>query len=424
MKILGGLLTALVGALAAAGVAGVGCSTTNNLNNGGGTSGLGETCTRTFDCKSGLVCEQNVCLEPTTTTPVPDGGSASGGDSGTTTAPAPHLGLLNESCQVSSDCQAPLECLPTGGGGGKCSVVAWGLTATGKTCTGECNTAADCCELPVNFDPFLSEWETQVDGGGYIFHPGLTQTNVRCEDLLAFLGGDATICANPANFTSLTQSLAQGCFYYNAYCGSCGASGPWACTNSQCVYTAPCTPTGTVASMATACPSETRTGRGLSITCTVPAGATMGSCQAGCAMDSDCAGKIPPGSNHTCSAADAGAGTNCTCYQSACYFKCARDLDCAAGNVCDPTTHLCKPAGCTGDPDCIQSLGNPRATCTGGTCQIKCDNDSNCGPPTSICSSGYCKPAGCTSDTDCPGNGSHQFCVTATPTMYAGAITN
>ena len=141
-------------------------------------------------------------------------------------------------------------------------------------------------------------------------------------------------------------------------------------------------------------------------------------------MDSDCAGKIPPGSNHTCSAADAGAGTNCTCYQSACYFKCARDLDCAAGNVCDPTTHLCKPAGCTGDPDCIQSLGNPRATCTGGTCQIKCDNDSNCGPPTSICSSGYCKPAGCTSDTDCPGNGSHQFCVTATPTMYAGAITN
>jgi hypothetical protein len=411
----------LVGALAAAGVAVVGCSTTNNLNSGGGTSGAGETCTRTFDCKEGLVCLQNICL-PGPTTPVPEGGTMSTGDSGTGMVMGPHLGLLNESCQVSSDCQQPLECLSQ-----HCSVVSWQLTATGKTCSGECNTPADCCELPVNFDPFLSEWETQVaDGGGYIFHPGLTTTNVRCEDLLTFLGGDATICANPANFTSLTQSLAQGCFDYNTYCGSCGANGPWTCTNNQCVYTAPCTPSGTVPSLATACPTETRTGRGLSSTCTVPAGATMGSCQAGCAMDSDCAGKIPPGSGHTCSAADAGAGTNCTCYQSACYFKCAHDLDCAAGNTCDGTTHLCAPSGCKADADCIQSLSNPRAQCAMAThtCQIACDNDSNCGPPSSICSSGFCKPAGCTSDTDCPGNGTHEFCVTAMPTTYTGAITN
>src|SRR5215831_2776162 len=117
MKIVGGLLTSLVGALVAAGIAAVGCSTTNNLNTGGGTSDLGQTCTRTFDCKSGFVCEQNVCVTPTTT-PVADSGSTTGGDAGTT-APVPHLGLLNESCQVSSDCQTPLECLPTGSGGGK-----------------------------------------------------------------------------------------------------------------------------------------------------------------------------------------------------------------------------------------------------------------------------------------------------------------
>ena len=417
MKIVGRILISLAGALATAGVAVVGCSTTNNLNSGGGTSNLGETCTRTFDCMTGLICEQNVCLK-SATPPVPDGGTASGGDSGTS-MPGPHLGLLNESCQVSSDCQSPLECL-----GQVCNIVSWGLTATGKSCSGECNTAADCCELPFNFSPFLSGWDTLTDGGGYIFHPGLSQANTRCEDLLAFLGGDATICANTANFTTLTQSLAEGCFDYNTYCGSCGTSGPWACTNNQCVYTAPCTPSGPPAAPATACPSETRTGRGLSTTCTVAAGATTGSCQAGCAVDSDCAGKVPSGSTHTCSAADAGAGTNCTCYQSACYFKCAQDLDCVSSDTCDTTTHLCKPAGCKMDSDCIQSLDKARGKCVMSQCELACDNDSNCDPPLTICSQGYCKTSGCTSDSDCPSSGPHAFCVTATPTTYTGAITN
>src|SRR5579864_5062043 len=122
MKIVGRLLISLVGALAVAGAAVVGCSTTNNLNSGGGTSDLGETCTRTFDCKTGLICEQNVCLKaaPTTTA---DGGVLPTGDSGPAMT-GPHLGLLNESCQVSSDCQSPLECL-----GQRCSVVNYGLTS-------------------------------------------------------------------------------------------------------------------------------------------------------------------------------------------------------------------------------------------------------------------------------------------------------
>jgi hypothetical protein len=420
MKIVGRFLISLVGALAVAGAAVVGCSTTNNLNNGQGTSGPGETCTRSFDCKTGYICEQNICLAAAPTTTV-DGGVLPTGDSGPAMT-APHLGLLNESCQVSSDCQSPLECL-----GQRCSVVNYGLTATGKSCAGECNTPADCCELPVGFDPFLGEWEAQpVDGGPFVFHPGLSTSNVRCEDLLGFIGGDATICSNPANFNVDTETLAEGCFLYNTYCGSCGASGPWACTNNQCVYTAACTQAGTVAALASTCPSETRTGRGLSTTCTVAAGATMGSCQAGCAADADCAGKVPTGSNHTCSAADAGAGgTNCTCYQSSCYFKCAGDLDCASGNTCDGATHLCKAAGCMADADCVQSLGNPRAKCVTNACQVACDNDSNCGPPATICSNGFCKASGCTSDSDCPASGgAHEFCVTATATTYTGAITN
>ena len=78
MKIFRRLLISLVGALATAGVAVVGCSTTNDLNSGGGTSGPGETCTRTFDCKTGLICQQNICLTAVTP-PTPEGGVVTGG---------------------------------------------------------------------------------------------------------------------------------------------------------------------------------------------------------------------------------------------------------------------------------------------------------------------------------------------------------
>src|SRR5882672_6120868 len=165
MKIVGRILISLAGALAIVGAAVVGCSTTNNLNSGGGTSDIGETCTRTFDCKSGLVCEQNVCLKaaPTTTA---DGGVLPVNDSGT---PGPHLGLLNESCQTSADCQSPFECINQ-----SCTIVSYGLTVTGNTCQ-ECKTPADCCELPVGvgLTPgfYLSQWYTQsVDGGVYTEH--------------------------------------------------------------------------------------------------------------------------------------------------------------------------------------------------------------------------------------------------------------
>src|ERR1700722_7995843 len=89
----------MAGAVALVGAAVAGCSTTNNLNSGGGTSNLGETCTRTFDCKSPLVCEQNVCLVGAVA-PSADGGTVDGGEGGTGPA-GPHLGELNESCQTS-----------------------------------------------------------------------------------------------------------------------------------------------------------------------------------------------------------------------------------------------------------------------------------------------------------------------------------
>ncbi len=420
MKIVGRVLITLAGALALVSAAVVGCSTTNNLNNGQGTSGPGETCTRSFDCKSGLVCEQGVCFASSTSVS-PDGSIivVDGGDGGSTMT-GPHLGELHESCQTSRDCESPLECI-----GQECSVVNYGLTATGKTCV-ECNTAADCCELPVSFYAGDLYYDVLLDSGTYASGQ-LYNTSLRCQDLATFIG-DTTTCANAANFAPGLQDVATACFYYNTYCGTCGANGPWACNNNACVYNAPCTVSGTIVQeRAAQCPSETRLGHALSTLCNSADGGTTGACSAGCAMDSDCAGKTPIGTNHTCSAADAGGGGSCICgSDKACYFSCTSDLDCAAGKTCDTTAHLCKTGGCTADADCIQQLGNPNGKCMMNTCSISCTKDTDCSPPSTICSAGFCKAAGCTSDVDCNGGGAHSFCVTTPPTttQYSSAITN
>ncbi len=419
MKIVGRVLISLAGTVALISAAIVGCSTTNNLDTGRGTSGQGETCTRTFDCKDGFVCQQGVCFA--TAGSVSDGGVLGDGGDGSVVTTGPHLGELRESCQTSRDCESPLECI-----GQECSVVNYGLTATGKVC-GECNTPADCCELPVGFSAGFLEYEVLSDGG-FVNYVTLNQSSLRCEDLLKFIGGDATVCSNAATLPSYQQDLATGCFYYNTYCGSCGANGPWQCTNNSCVYTAPCTSIGTVTAQAVgSCPTETRLGHGLgSGTCNPTDGGVSGACAAGCSTATDCDGKIPTGTNHACSASDAGGGGNCTCNAGACYFSCKSDLDCAAGKTCDTTVHLCKTGGCTADADCIQSLGNPRAKCTMNTCSVACTKDTECNPPSSICSAGTCQAAGCTSDVDCTGGGAHSFCVAApmNTTQYSGAITN
>jgi hypothetical protein len=433
MKIVGRILISLAGAVALVAGAVAGCSTTNNLNSGGGTSDIGETCTRTFDCKSGLVCEQNVCLKAAPT--APDGGVLPPGDSGTT--PGPHLGLLNESCQTSADCQSPFECMNQ-----SCSVVSYGLTATGKACA-ECKTAADCCELPVEASPtqlgYLEPWSAPaVDGGIPIEHGAngvtgefatyLLLANARCQDVLAFIGGDTSVCTGAATFDPGRQTLASACFIYNTYCGSCAAAPPWTCTPAGlCSYTAPCTASGTVAAEnANACPAASRLHSGFSTTCTSPDGGTGGNCTAGCAVDSDCAGKTPTNGNHACASGDAG-GSNCTCYQTACYLSCTSDLDCAAGQACDTAgTHLCKTETCTTDAECVESLRNPQGKCAAGACTVACTKDTDCNPPTSICSAGACVTAGCTSDLDCNTSAAHAFCVTAptSTTTYSNAVTN
>jgi hypothetical protein len=412
MKIFGQFLIALAGTSAAACLALVGCGTTNNINTGGGTSGLGEACTRTFDCKGGLACYENVCLPSISSG---DGGAGDGGDSGVTTGP--HLGLINESCQTSHDCEAPLACVSS-----RCMNVNYNLTVTGKTCTGECGTAADCCELPAGASVSLGQYQTS-DGG--VSTRYLYASSVRCEDLLAYLGGDTSQCTGPLSSYSQAD-LARGCAFYQQYC-QC-QSNTWACNNNQCAYTAPCTqPAFGFATTAT-CPTATRTNPSLgSGTCNVTGGGVSGpgTCASGCSTAADCAGKPVTASSgsHTCSGADGGAN-NCTCYQSACYFACTKDVDCASGSTCDAATHLCKATGCTANSDCVQSKQNAQAQCVAGACQIACQSDIECNPPSTICSAGVCQTPGCSSDTDCAG-AAHTFCAPAAPTSpYSSAVTN
>jgi hypothetical protein len=402
---------AVVASVGVAGFAGCGTTTNNNLNTGGGTSGEGESCTRTFDCKTGLACLQNFCVAEAVQ--VTDGG-VEGGEGGTVVIQTgPHLGGLNESCQVSADCASPLACL-----GNSCQPASYNLTATGKSCTGECNAPADCCELPTNFNADFFTSDTVVDGG-FVEHvlPN-SSAALRCEDIRSYIV-DLSYCS-PA-YTLNNTYLAKACFDYNTFC-QCAAN-TWACTNSQCVFGAPCSNTPNTL---TACPTETRGGRGLGSLCNVPGASTTGTCSTGCSVASDCNNKsIPTGNtSHTCLVAEGGAG-DCTCYQSTCYFKCTKDIDCASGSTCDATTSLCKKSGCATNADCIQSLGNAEAQCVTGVCQLGCKTDVECNPPSTVCSNGVCTAAGCSSDANCTST-NHMFCVTAptTSSPYSSAVTN
>ena len=228
-----------------------------------------------------------------------------------------------------------------------------GHAPTGKTCTGECKTAADCCEIPVN-----------LVIGATIYH--------NCNDIQnQVIGGSAaTVCAGLTAGDTSTTGL--GCFYFNAYCNGC--SGAWTCdSNHLCQYTNDCAASGLSYK---GCAAKSRTGRttGFVSTCS-SAGKCSGTATAtGCIADTDCAGLayIPfsatYANNATCRAPTSSGGTtDCTCYQHQCYLACSNDLECATGYKCDAGTKLCTPTGaCGSDAQCATILGDITAKCTSG----------------------------------------------------------
>ncbi len=349
----------------------------------------GESCTRRADCAAGLVCVLQTCST---------GGTSVGGgnDGGVPPTPLPTLGQRGESCQSVRDCADGLTCIPrTAGSGGICDLEKYGLEPTGKACGGECNKAADCCELPPNV--LLLDTST-----------GFSTLVRSCQDILeGFLDGDATICdATPP------PAKDPACFYYKAYC-TCAAS-TWTCTESRCIYAARCTKDADVFK---GCPTRTRTG-GPTVASTCDT--TASKCQAivtGCATATECETMpVYDDSQDTCQKDE------CTCVDKKCYRKCDEDLDCPQRYTCETKRSVCVPAGaCAANPECTTQLGDVRAECRDGKCVLPCANDHECsgsglvgGTFTSrVCSNaGVCESLGCATDDECAtGGGIRTFCV-------------
>jgi hypothetical protein len=326
---------------------------------------------------------------------------------------------IGESCASTSDCAAELVCVPlrTGTGAGVCDLASYGQKPTGKVCGGECNTATDCCELPLGISLELPA------GGVVAVH--------HCEDILArVLGGNTAICASAPAPSSPTGI---GCFYYQTYCAPSCSANTWSCTANSCVYNAACTLNA--ANQLGGCPSLSRTNTGLVANCDT----TANRCQivtTGCNSDGECGDGQPvadvPGA--TC------RGGDCTCHTKGCYLKCSQDLDCQQGFGCDPATKLCaKNPGCTVNAECVSRLQDVRAECKGGVCQVACKVDHDCSPSGAVpslgafngtvCVEGRCQALGCASDSSCTtAVGLRSFCVApAAPgagPVLRSAITN
>lgn len=434
------LVMSLIGAASLAAALLVGCG---DKDAAPVSSKAGQSCARTADCTSGLSCIANVCYatapvamgqggaKTTVTPPGPvlggDGESCTShtdctpglgcfnqrctvaamgeGGAGNTVAP---LGSRGESCTINGDCVTGLVCIPSNiGGTGVCDLASDGLQPSLKICGGECNTPADCCQLP------LEQQDT---------------TTKSCEDIDARIKDSAVDCTSAA--------AGRLCFLQATYC-KCTAK-TWACTDNACVYGGACT-VQAAPDMPKGCPTFTRLGRA------VPScNAKSLKCQGGtaadaCATAADCLdGPVADDVFDSCSAGE------CTCYAGdhKCYRQCAKDLDCAAGKVCDTKSSVCVPSDrCVTDTQCALAGLSLDFKCNKGTCARSCTGDRDCsgtghtGTGTTfngqVCGTeGFCVSlAGqCTDDIQCSSTkGLKTFCVdkpAAAGTTVSSAITN
>jgi hypothetical protein len=308
-------------------------------------------------------------------------------------------------------------------GVGVCDITSFGIVPTGKVCGGECAAADDCCQLP------------QLEQSAV----GIKS----CADLTALIATNAVDCAATQVAASLGAHL---CFLDSAYCAGCGAT-TWKCTDNTCVYNVACT----VAAGADApkgCPVYSRLGHLLpdcnakGLKCTGQTVADL------CTTDASCTGQVVADSL----GADSCSDGECTCYAGnhECYRKCARDLDCAAGRICDKDSSLCVPdSACVTDTQCALKNGSLDYTCRTDThtCAHSCTTDRDCSGTGhvsgnteegtyfngSVCSNGFCEYVtdDCTDDSQCPlgaTNGYKTFCIDAPAlapdTSVTSAITN
>ncbi len=296
MRIPSSLRTAFAGVAAAIGVFVAGCGSSSSSPP---ASSAGQSCTRTADCAGGLVCISNTCFPSSASADSGvdlDGAAVDGAPSG----PA-RPEELGQPCATTSNCGAGLTCVPFSSAiGGLCDYTNFGVNpdagSTGKTCTGECSTAADCCELPPPTFTGSATFYDYSDSGVY-----LGSTNVyadQCSAVLQALGGSVAVCASPDASSPNDTAILHMCFYYQTYCGS-GCAANWSCTNNACVYSGSCTLNAGSANPGS-CPTYTRTGRVTGQNCIAAndagggAPGTPGSCSAApttCATNAECNGQ-------------------------------------------------------------------------------------------------------------------------------------
>lgn len=399
------LLVATAGVVLALGCSGGG---TKESDDGGVVklSQLGESCGRSADCAGDLICLGQQCAAAGTTTTPPA---------------APKVSGRGESCASSVDCGTGLVCWPIKDQSsttftGRCDFSSFGVTATGKTCSAECLTNADCLEIPIPDQP-----GTLPDGGSTVYRS--------CQDLTKAIGGDS--CAEAGS------TRQRECFLFRTYCDS--VNNPWTCTSGACVFSGTCSG-GKSGEVIGGCPSYTRTGTALAVTTCNSAGKCAASSVAGCTSDPSCDGKpvADEPDTDTCSSGE------CVCHAASggCYRRCKNNLECEKGYVCS-TASYCVPAdSCDTDAFCALATGRASAKCVTGRCKVPCAIDLQCsasglslgGTPFvgEVCHAGYCESVGCSSDAECAvssaGRLVRTFCVTppaaSTTATPHSAITN
>lgn len=380
----------------------LGCGSSSTSTPSAVKSKLGESCTRTDDCESNLMCISQTCVQSAPQTATPGG-----------------LSKRGETCSVSSDCLSELICVPVLSGNGasglgRCDYADYNLNPTGKTCWAECNTSADCCELPLEV------------------HDQDTATYKSCEDIVKTLGDGASACET----TSVGTTHPTLCFLYKTYC-DCATSNPWTCTAGICNYTKACSINS--AQQPKGCPSYSRAGRATVSTCDLKTNTCAAPAVSGCKVDTDCDNKMQVADDLS----DLCSTGECVCLASlgSCYRRCRNSLECATGYTCDTSRQVCVSSGqCDTDVFCAIRLGKVTAKCVNKVCKTPCVTDQDCSGSGlgqakgnvfngEVCVSNYCVPLGCSSDAECAtASGVKLFCQT-TPAATAAetvrsAITN
>jgi hypothetical protein len=263
----------------------------------------------------------------------------------------------------------------------------------------------------------------------------LHTTNIRsCQDIADTISTAGIDCEAPAD-----AAAGKLCFQQWAYCDCHDHEDTWSCDEDThtCRYEGNCDPAAGL-DAPSGCPSKSRLYDISARSCNPDTNTCVGAAiSTACTNDKSCEGKQVVDST----ADDLCTTDECTCYSGnkQCYRKCARDIDCGAGQFCDTKDNVCKPdEACVTDSQCAIANRNVAFKCNDGTCAQACLTDRDCSPSGvagafagKVCSNGFCATVtqDCNQDSQCapltPG-GLKPFCVTPPPAGegVASAITN